>query len=107
MAFAHGCLYVRPRPTDSHSAFPPAHGEPRMQQVIWKYGLLAGVILAALMFLTIPFIDTIGSMGIVLGYATMLIGFSMIFFGIRAYRNGEGGGTVTFGRGFLIGLAIT
>ena len=78
-----------------------------MQQVIWKYGLLAGVILAALMFLTIPFIDTIGSLGIVLGYATMLIGFSMIFFGIRAYRNGEGGGTVTFGRGFLIGLAIT
>ena len=78
-----------------------------MQQVIWKYGIFAGVILAALMFLTIPFVDTIGNMGIVLGYTTMLIGFTMIFFGIRAYRNGEGRGKVTFGRAFLIGLAIT
>jgi len=78
-----------------------------MKQVIWKYGLFAGVILAALMFLTIPFVDTIGDMGIVLGYTTMLIGFMMVFFGIRAYRDGEGGGKVTFGRAFLIGLAIT
>lgn len=78
-----------------------------MKQVIWKYGIFAGVILAVLMFLTIPFVDTIGDMGIVLGYTTMLIGFMMIFLGIRAYRDGEGGGQVTFGRAFLIGLAIT
>ena len=78
-----------------------------MKQVIWKYGIFAGVILAALMFLTIPFVDTIGDMGIVLGYTTMLIGFMMIFLGIRAYRDGKGGGKVTFGRAFLIGLAIT
>lgn len=78
-----------------------------MTQVIWKYGLFAGVILAALMFLTIPFVDTIGDMGIVLGYTTMVIGFMMIFLAIRAYRDGEGGGRVTFGRAFLIGLAIT
>jgi len=78
-----------------------------MTRVIWKYGLLAGVILAVLMFLTIPFVDTIGDMGIVLGYTTMLIGFMMIIFGIRAYRDGEGGGEISFGRAFLIGLAIT
>jgi hypothetical protein len=78
-----------------------------MKRVIWKYGLLAGAILAVLMFLTIPFVDTIGDMGIVVGYTTMLIGFLMIVFGIRAYRDGEGGGTVSFGRAFLIGLAIT
>jgi hypothetical protein len=77
-----------------------------MSQVIWKYGIFAGVILAALMFLTIPFVDTIGDMGVVLGYTTMVLGFLMIFFGIRAYRDGEGGGKVTFGRAFLIGLAI-
>jgi hypothetical protein len=46
-------------------------------------------------------------MGIVVGYTTMVLGFMMIFFGIRAYRDGEGGGKVTFGRAFLIGLAIT
>ena len=78
-----------------------------MKQVIWKYGLFAGAILAALMFLTIPFVDTIGDMGLVLGYTTMLLGFMMIFFGIRAYRDGAGGGKVSFGRAFVIGLAIT
>ena len=78
-----------------------------MKQVIWKYGLFAGVILAALMFLTIPFVDAIGDMGIVLGYTTMVLGFMMIYFGIRAYRDGAGAGTVTFGRAFLIGLGIT
>jgi hypothetical protein len=78
-----------------------------MKQVILKYGLLAGAILAALMFLTIPFVDTIGDLGIVLGYTTMLLGFMMIYFGIRAYRDGAGGGTVTFGRAFVIGIAIT
>src|SRR5829696_7360712 len=78
-----------------------------MNQVIWKYGLFAGAILAALMFLTIPFVEKIGDMGIVLGYTTMLIGFIMIFLGVRAYRDGEGGGKVSFGRAFVIGLAIT
>src|SRR5262249_61866458 len=82
------------------------HGA-HVKQVIWKYGLLAGVILAVLMFVTIPFVDAIGDMGIVLGYTTMLIGFMMIVFGIRAYRDGEGAGKVSFGRAFLIGLAIT
>jgi hypothetical protein len=78
-----------------------------MRQVILKYGVFAGVILAALMFLTIPFVDTIGDWGLVLGYTTMVLGFMMIFFGIRAYRDGEGGGRVSFGRAFMIGLAIT
>jgi hypothetical protein len=78
-----------------------------MRQVIVKYGIFAGVILAVLMFATIPFIDSIGDFGIVLGYTTMVLGFMMIFFGIRAYREGEGAGRVTFGRAFLIGLAIT
>lgn len=78
-----------------------------MRQVILKYGIFAGAILAALMFATIPFVDTIGDWGIVLGYTTMVLGFMMIFFGIRAYRDGDGGGKVTFGRAFLIGIAIT
>ena len=78
-----------------------------MTRVIWKYGIFAGVILAALMVLTIPFMERIGDMGIVLGYTTMLIGFMMIFLGIRAYRDGEGRGTITFARAFVIGLAIT
>lgn len=78
-----------------------------MNRVVWKYGLISGAILAALMFLTIPFVESIGDLGVVVGYTTMVVGFAMIFFGVRAYRDGEGGGRVAFGRAFLIGLAIT
>jgi hypothetical protein len=60
-----------------------------------------------LMFLTIPFMEKIGDMGIVLGYGTMLVGFATIFFAARAYRNGVGGGKLGFRRAFVIGLAIT
>lgn len=43
----------------------------------------------------------------VLGYAIMVIIFSMTFFGIRNYRNKELGGTITFGKAFLTGAWIT
>ena len=42
----------------------------------------------------------------VLGYTTMVLAFLMTFFGIRSYRENNGG-TITFGRGFKIGLLIT
>lgn len=42
-----------------------------------------------------------------IGYAGMLIVFSMIFFGIKSYRDNQGGGTVTFWKAVQIGLLIT
>ena len=41
-----------------------------------------------------------------LGYASMLIGFSMIFVGIRSYRNKYNQGVISFGKAFRIGLFI-
>lgn len=41
-----------------------------------------------------------------LGYTTMLVIFSLIFFGIRNYRNKELAGTISFVKAFMTGLFI-
>jgi hypothetical protein len=78
-----------------------------MRKVVLTYGLIAGAILAAMMLMTIPLMDRIGfDRGMILGYTTMVLAFLMVYFGIRSYRDGVAGGTVTFGRAFTVGLLI-
>jgi len=42
----------------------------------------------------------------VLGYAAMVVVFSLIFFGVRNYRNKQLGGYISFGRAFKTGALI-
>ena len=80
-----------------------------MKKTIFTFGLISGVIVVALMFLTLPFTlskDDFGH-GQLLGYTTMIISLSAIYFAIRSYRDNQAGGTITFGKAFLIGLGIT
>ncbi len=42
----------------------------------------------------------------VLGYAAMVVVFSLIFFGVRNYRNKQLGGFISFGRAFKTGALI-
>jgi hypothetical protein len=80
-----------------------------MRKIVLTYGLIAGAMLSAMMSLTIPFHDELGldqSMGMVLGYTTMVISFLMVYFGVRTYRDTVAGGTVTFGKAFLVGILI-
>lgn len=43
----------------------------------------------------------------IVGYLSMILSLSMIFFAIRHYRTRYGKGVVTFGQGFRIGILIT
>ncbi len=45
--------------------------------------------------------------GMVVGYTSMVVAFSMIFFAIRNYRDNLNNGSITFGKGFRIGILIT
>ena len=45
--------------------------------------------------------------GEMLGYISMLVSLSMIFFGIKSYRDKHLNGVITFKKAFLIGLWIT
>jgi hypothetical protein len=78
-----------------------------MRKIVLTYGLIAGAILSAMLFLTLLFQDEIGfDRGVIVGYAMMVPAFLMVYFGIRSYRDGLAGGRLTFGRAFWVGLLI-
>jgi hypothetical protein len=79
-----------------------------MKRTVLTFGLIAGAIMAAMMFATLPFMDKIGfDKGEIIGYTTMILAFMLVFFGIRSYRENVGDGQITFGRAFAVGLLIT
>ena len=74
-----------------------------MKRLVLIFGLIAGLIPSAMFFLvTLPF----NKHSELLGYTSMVLGFLMVFLGIRAYRR-DHGGTITFGKGVQVGLLIT
>src|SRR5947208_10974441 len=82
-----------------------------MKKNIIIYGLIAGIIVAFLMLFTINTIshckgNTDYDSSMLIGYASMLIAFSLVFVGIRNYRNKYNGGVITFGKAFKIGTMI-
>lgn len=81
-----------------------------MKKIVITYGLMAGVIVGGLMLAGLPLWKS-GAInfdnGELVGYTTMVIALSMIFFGIKSFRDNHAGGTITFWNGCKIGLLIT
>jgi len=79
-----------------------------MRKIVLTFGLIAGAVLSAMMFITLHFQDQIGfDKGAVIGYTTMVLAFLMVYFGVRSYRDTVAGQTLSFGRAFSVGLLIT
>jgi len=80
-----------------------------MKKTVLTFGLISGGIMAVMMFATLPFTDSawLQSHSMFIGYTTMVLSFMLVFFGIRSYRENVGGGTITFGRAFAVGILIT
>lgn len=72
------------------------------------FGLVLGVILCGNMFYMVRQCYTNPDFkgNDVIGYAAMVVIFSMVFFGIRNYRNKELAGTISFGKAFKTGALI-
>ena len=79
-----------------------------MKRIVLTFGLIAGAILSAMMLATLPFVEAIGfDRGEIIGYTSMVLAFLLIFFGVRSYRDNVAGGTVGFGRAFVVGALIS
>ncbi|MFN8248166.1 MAG: DUF4199 domain-containing protein [Ferruginibacter sp.] len=79
-----------------------------MKKIVWVSGLISGLIVSSLMAISIVRCyngaNYEGSM--LIGYASMLAAFSLIFVGIRNYRDKYNNGIISFGKAFKIGLFI-
>lgn len=81
-----------------------------MKKIIITYGIIAGLITGGLMLATMPlFVNgTIDqNHGFWIGMTGIVISLSLVFFGVKSYRDNQADGTITFGKGLLIGLGIT
>jgi hypothetical protein len=79
-----------------------------VKKTVLTFGLIAGAMAGGMMLATLPFVDKIGfEKGEILGYTTIVLAALMVFFGVRSYRENAGGGRLTFGRGFAVGILIT
>lgn len=77
-----------------------------MRRIILVYGVIAGTIEITLLALSMSLASDHGVLGMVLGYLSMLISMSLIFVGVRKYRDDHLGGVIGFGRALGVGLGI-
>lgn len=79
-----------------------------MTKIVVIFGLISGAIAAGLMWLLVAYMNAGGNLdyGMLWGYATMIIALSLVFFGIKSYRDNNGG-HVTFFKGLQIGILIS
>ncbi len=79
-----------------------------MKPIIFLYGALAGTVIISTSILTIALAGETHLAGAQwLGYLVMIVALSLIFVGIKRYRDQELGGVIRFGTGVLLGLGIT
>ena len=73
------------------------------------YGTIATAIITLFFWLTHTFWieENDFSMGEILGYVSMVLAFTMIYFGVRSYRNLQPGQKISLGKAFMVGLSIT
>jgi hypothetical protein len=82
-----------------------------MKKNIIVHGLIAGIIVSALMLISINMLSHREGMdysiSMLIGYASMLLALSLVFVGIRNYRDKYNGGIISFGKAFKIGILIS
>ena len=80
-----------------------------MKKNIITYGLISGLIISALMAVNVSMCTKSGDFenSMLIGYASMLIAFSLIFVGIKNYRDKYNSGVISFGKAFKVGFFMT
>ena len=82
-----------------------------MRKTVLTFGIISGIIIEILGLTTwFLMVEKNGeldlSQGYLFGYLTMIVALSMIFFGIRQYRDRYQEGIISFGKAFKVGFLI-
>ena len=81
-----------------------------MKKIVITYGLISGAIITCLFLLSMY----LWSKGVInfdngeyFGYGSMLVALSMVFFGIKSFRDNQIGKSIGFWKGAQVGILIT
>lgn len=82
-----------------------------MKRNIIIHGLIAGTVVSATMLYSMNYLSHCEgnvdyNTSMLIGYASMLIAFSLVFVGIRNYRDKYSEGIISFGKAFKTGILI-
>ena len=77
-----------------------------MTRYAFIYGAVSGAIAAAVLTVSIAAGTSNHTTSLWFGYLVMLVALSLIFVGVKRYRDVECGGVIRFGRAFGLGVAI-
>lgn len=78
-----------------------------MKKVVLIFGTISGIIAAAMLMISVPYMlsgEIKGSMA--WGFTSQIIALIPLFFGIKAYRDKYKGGNIKFLNGFGVGMLI-
>lgn len=80
-----------------------------MKKIIIVCGIIGGLISSAWFFVSDSMLADNLSINarIWLGYTSMILSFSLIFVGVKNFRDNFNGGEISFGKAFRMGLLIT
>ena len=80
-----------------------------MTKIILTFGLISGAVVTVLMWLMLWGMKS-GAInedhGYFWGYATMIVALSLVFFGVKSYRDNNGG-KISFVKGLQVGILIS
>lgn len=80
-----------------------------MRKIVLVYGGISGTLMVMMFVISFAMMEN-GTLSFenseVFGYTTMIIVLSLIFFGVKSFRDKHSNGTITFGKGFKVGLSI-
>ena len=81
-----------------------------MKKIVLTYGLISGAIITGCFLISMY----LWSKGIInfdngeyFGYGSMLVALSMVFFGIKSYRDNQKGKSIGFWKGVQVGILIS
>ncbi|MES2454908.1 MAG: DUF4199 domain-containing protein [Bacteroidota bacterium] len=77
-----------------------------MKKNVLVYGIISGICVASFMAASIAYCYNKNSFdgSMLVGYAAMILSFSLIFVGVKNYRDKFNGGIISFGKAFLMAI---